>query len=189
MKKLFLAALVLICLSFCTKEYSREDLKTPVSYATTWAGTASLQGVTLAALGDAVTGGTLYQSTPTTIPSTLKLVTKAELATYNIINYSDIVISGKSSNQALIKSDFMVFKIDVTAGQSSCGGTSFTQVLYATSATISTGVYLYTDKARTTPYVGDGTSWYGWCYSADNSCSSQAIKINSSGLITDYFAC
>ena len=189
MKKLFIAALVLISLSFCTKEYSREDLKAPVSYATTWAGTSSLQGVTLAALGDAVSGGTLYQSTPTSIPSTLKLVTKAELATYNIIDYGDIVITGKSSGQVLIKSDFMVFKIDVSAGQSSCGGTSFTQVVYATSATINTGVYLYTNKERTTPYSGDGSSWYGICARADGACSSVAVKINSSGLITDWFAC
>lgn len=189
MKKLFLAALVLICLSFCTKEYSREDLKEPVSYSTTWAGTSALQGVTLAALGDAVSGSILFQSTPTSIPSTLELVTKAKLATYNIIDYGDIIISGKSSVQVLIKSDFMVIKIDVSAGQSSCGGTTFTQVLYATSATITTGVYLYTNKERTTPYVGDGSSWYGFCSRADNACSSQAIKINSSGLITDSFAC
>lgn len=189
MKKLLLSALVLICLSFCTKEYSREDLKTPVSYATTWAGTASLQGVTLAALGDAVTNTILYQSTPTSIPSTLKLVTKAELATYNLVNYGDIIISGKASNQVLIKSDFMVIKIDVSAGQSSCGGTTFTQVLYTTSATVGIGVYCYTNKERTIPYTGDGSSWYGFCIYADNSCSSATIKINSSGMITDTFAC
>lgn len=158
------------------------------NYSSTWAGTGMLQGITFQALADAVSTGIVYQSPSATIPNTLELITKADLTTYNIQGYGDLTISGKASNRVLIKSDFYVMKIDVSAGQSACGGTNFTQTLYV-NGNITPGTYCYTNKERTTAFVGDGTSWYGYCFLADNSCTSLAVKINSSGMIVDWFAC
>lgn len=176
MKKLILLLLIVVSVSF-----------SPAPYATTWAGTGNLQGITFSALKNAVDNGFVYQSPAATIPTTLELITKADLTTYNIINYADFVISGKSSNQVLIKSDFMIIKIDVSAGQPSCGGTNFTQLIYTSSSVIDIGTVCYTNKERTTTYTGDGTSWYG--YITFSTSGVVAIKINSSGVITDFFAC
>lgn len=97
MKKLLFLFLVLT--SFCTKE---------MNYATTWAGTASNQLVTGAALRDGGTTTGLFTIT-TTIPTGLnsKAMTKAELATYTDIPTGNFPLSGMTSNRCPTKQDIL----------------------------------------------------------------------------------
>lgn len=176
MKKLILLLLIAVSVSF-----------TPAPYATTWTGTSTMQGITFAALKDGVTNGYIYQSPAVTIPNTLRLITKADIATYNILA-PDITLSGKSSNQMVTKSDFMVIKIDTDPGQSACGGANCTQTIYLSTQDIGYSTICYTNKERTTVFVGDGTSWYAYT-SYIGSCGGMSVKINSLGQVVDWFAC
>jgi hypothetical protein len=97
MKKLLLLFLVLT--SFCTKE---------MNYATTWAGTASDQLVTGAALRDGAATTGLYAIT-TTIPSGVdnKIMTKTDLETYTDIFTTNFPISGMTSRRCPTKGDIL----------------------------------------------------------------------------------
>jgi len=158
MKKLFLSALVLISLSFCTKEYSREDLKTPVSYATTWAGTASNQAVTFSALNDAVSTGVFSQIS--SVPTGLQLVTKSAALSYVYMNKRTSSFAAKANNQVLVKSDLVASpcrKLIVTV----------TSADISASATGQVTVYFYdcTGAAQTWVTASAVTSYdTGWCY-------------------------
>jgi len=175
MKKLLIIALVFIASSFCTP--------TTLNFATTWAGTANNQALTFSAVRDAVNNSIFFSTT--TVPTGLELFTVADVTTYGL--YGSFYGQGfvyKSSNQVIIKGDFATAKIDVTAGQSSCGGTNYTVQLWFDTITPTAGVTkCYTDRALTTLYVGDGTSYYGMDGIAG------AIKINSSGVMTVFNPC
>ena len=182
MKKLFIAALVLISLSFCTKEYSREDLKAPVSYATTWAGTASNQALTKTALLDGYNNvGYILYVYASPMNASLQLVRKDSLiaSSNTALNTDYPPFSVKSSNQIVVKSD-ITFKIAMSTSTnvSSCTGYSGTQTLY----TDVSFTRFYTDASLTTPFVGNG-NYYTW------SLWGASIAINSSGYSTSVIFC
>ena len=153
--------------------------------ATTWASIASNQGINFTVLQDAVTTGKVFKSGGSTIPATLQLLTKAGMTTYGISTNYGIInssINTKTSLQAIVKGDLRSFKVDVTAGQGNCGGSTLTQLLFSDTDGFFIGTtYLYTDVKLTSRYVGNA-QWYGLG-------NATSIQINSSGLVTNTFAC
>ena len=79
-----------------------------------WAGISSNQCVSCNNLQDAVTNGIFVLKS--TIPSSLKQITKAEAESYVYINS----VSGKTSSQLVVKSDLVAYTF--TVGQSALGG-------------------------------------------------------------------
>ena len=98
MKTLLIIALITLS-AFCTKE---------TYYATTWAGTASDQLVTGAALRDGGNTTGLFTIT-TAIPSGLdnKIMTKTDLETYTDIFTTNFPISGMTSRRCPTKGDIL----------------------------------------------------------------------------------
>lgn len=176
MKRVILLFALFCCLSF-----------KPVNYATTWTATALNQGITLTALKDAVTNSYLYQSPATTIPTSLQLVTKNSLLTYNIFTGS-VGINSKSSNQVITKGDFYIINIQGNADNCGNGSSGTIYKVYLSdfySNANSTTVYVYTDNSYTTRFTGGGAGFY---YSI-NGTSGASIEISSTGVILSYTSC
>jgi hypothetical protein len=94
MKKLAIYVFAILITSISIAAYN---------YSSTWAGTDGNQGVTLYALGDAVTNGVFTQKN--TIPSGFKLITKLEADYYVNLNTSHSSFASKSNNQIVVKND------------------------------------------------------------------------------------
>jgi hypothetical protein len=155
----------------------------PKYYSTTWAGTASNQGITQTAIKDAVTTAALYQTPVYTIPPSLRCITKADAATYHLDSYYGVSLKG--TNDLLVKEDFRVCRVDVTEGQTECDvhTSSYTLTVYL-DAEYMYATHIYTDKKLTTSYVGSGA----WITITDGFWTYQ-VKVNSSGVITQISAC
>ena len=175
MKKLLSLSLFFLC-SFCTVDYSA-----PI-YATTWAGTASNEGVTNAAMYDACINNLtfLFYNTQTfdnTGGNRLKLLSKDSLlgkATWTNINTSFPSLSNKTGKQLIIKSD-ITLRLDITTTTSVPMGCVFggSQIIYTNATCTGTA---YTNAAMTTAFVGDGNYY--------TSLEGLVIRINSAGVIS-----
>jgi hypothetical protein len=170
--------------AFCTKA---------VTYSDTWAGTASNQGLTNAAMYDATTNFQTYlnwslSTYPNTGSNRLKLLTKNAFnsgATYNNFNSSYPAFSSKSGSQIVVKSDITIsFEVYTTTTASpDCNVTGSTITLYCNPNL--TGK-MYTDTGLTTPYAGNGQYYLG----ASSGASGVSLRIASNGDISDInFPC
>lgn len=154
--------------------------------ATLWDVMQNNRGVSWEMFGIVTANGTVTVGTGTP-PTTKRLMTKAELTTYQVSVGQPGMMQGsvpKTSNQVLIRGDYRSIRIDVSAGQTQCNGTNFTQTLWLDiDGYIAGETQCYTDKTLETVYTGgDGTSWY--CIQ-----SGGAIKIDSNGYVVEVSTC
>ena len=148
-----------------------------------WALTQNNRVFTFASLTDAVAAGVVTLSNGP-LPSTLQSVNRAALTTFGIQPAQPGIFAAalaKPNNQQLIKGDLRSIRIRTATGQSACTvQASYNQLLWLDCDRITANVTrCYTDKTLNTLFSsGDGTSWY-------NLENGGAVKINSSGLITE----
>lgn len=159
---------------------------TATSAATLWELTVNTRAISWELLAIATSRGALNVGTGTP-PTTKRLMTKAALTTYQITANQPGMMQGsvaKANNQVLIRGDFKSILIDVSTGQTQCGGTTFTQTLWLDIDGYVTGeTRCYTDKSLQTVYTsGNGTSWY-------RIQSGGAIKIDSNGYVVEVSTC
>lgn len=149
--------------------------------ATTWAGTATNQGITRTAMNDlwnTYTDGNYPWCDGCTLPAnSLQLITKA----YFLANYyyegsgNYLINTAKASLQVLVKSDIGIEINLLTIAPS--------PVYVATVYLNSTLTLAYTDSAQTTLYNGGGTERF--TDSLLNSCPYAEITISSAGVVTN----
>ena len=159
---------------------------TATSPATLWDLLQNNRAVTWEMLAIATARGVVNVGTGTP-PTTKRLITKAGLSTYQVSVGQPGMMQGsvpKTSNQVLIRGDYRSIRIDVSAGQTQCNGTNFTQTLWLDiDGYIAGETQCYTDKTLETVYTGgDGTSWY-------RIQSGGAIKIDSNGYVVEVSTC
>ena len=165
-----------------------------------WSGLASNQTISCDNLQDAVNTFELIQKN--TIPSSNKLITKAEADYYVFLNTSAYPYASKSSNQLLVKSDIVttvvsyVYYICAPVGDpnfflgcpAGYPGTAYT--VYSNNPSFISSPRFYTDSGLTNPFNGyspdgSGNSWY-----MDSTFESGTIiQINSLGYNAQQYGC
>ena len=147
--------------------------------ATTWAGTATNQGITRTAMNDLwntyTNGGYPWCDGCTQPANSLQLITKAYFtANYDFGSGNYLINTAKTSSQILVKSDI---------------GININLYTIAPSPVFVANVYLnstltlaYTNAAQTTLYNGGGTQRF--TDSLLKTCPYAEITISSSGVVS-----
>jgi hypothetical protein len=153
--------------------------------ATTWAGTATNQGITRTAMNDlwnTYTNGNYPWCDGCTLPAnSLQLITKA----YFTSNYyyagagNYLINTAKTSLQVLVKSDIGVL-INLYTTTGACNYGTFVTTIYLNS----TLTLAYTNTSQTTLYNGGGTQRATPDIVGGTGSSMSRITINSSGAVT-----
>lgn len=130
-----------------------------------------------------VAAGVFSSATPPTT-ELLRGIDRGDFNAYGVTKSQGGLLAGvlakTNTSQLLIKGDFRSMWINPNTGQTACAqGGPFTQFLWLDrDVLVANSTKCYTDKLLTTPFVGNGTSWY-------NIQNGIAVKINSVGLITE----
>lgn len=174
-----------------------------------WAGLASNQTISFNNLQNGVDTGQF--TAKTTIPVSNEQITKADANTYVNIDTSDESYAAKSNNQLVVKSDLVTttsttttttaatttttlasfsYGLDSTGygdGSNACAFYTNNFTAYADTAAGGSVSRFFTDAGLTTPFSGNGVSYYAW--SNDSGSTIYTGVIDGSGFTNSVSLC